>query len=128
MATHELTSENLESTIKDNDIIIMDFWADWCGPCKMFGPIFEKASLKYPDIKFMKCNTEKQQEVAGSFGVRSIPTLAVFRNQILLYKEAGALPEPALEELITKILEIDMDDVQKEVEAQKAKEAKEESK
>ena len=78
MATIELTTENLDSSIANSDILLIDFWAEWCGPCKMFGPIFEKASEQYPDIVFAKCNTETQQQVAGSFGIRSIPTLAIF--------------------------------------------------
>ncbi|MBU1537195.1 thiol reductase thioredoxin, partial [Myxococcota bacterium] len=88
----------------------------WCGPCKMFGPIFEKASEKYPDVAFMKCNTEVEQEVAGSFGIRSIPTTAIFREKVLLFMQPGALPEAALHDVITKVKELDMDEVRKEVE------------
>ncbi len=124
MATENLTLTNLESTLKDNPIVIIDFWAEWCGPCRMFGPVFEKTSEKYPEIKFMKCNTEEQQEVAGSFGIRSIPTLAVFRDNILLYMQPGALPAQALEELVTKVKGLDMDEVRKEIEKEQEKEAK----
>ena len=97
MALIELNKDNLESTINDNDIVLIDFWAGWCGPCKMFKPVFEKASETHSDVAFASCDTEDQQEVAASFGVRSIPTLAIFRDQILVFMQPGALPEAALE-------------------------------
>ena len=121
MATQELTSKNLDSTIENNDIVLIDFWAEWCNPCKMFGPIFEKASEKYPDMAFMKCNTEIQREVAGSFGIRSIPTLAIFREKVLIFMQPGALPGETLEEIIEKVKDLDMTEVHKEVEKERAK-------
>jgi thioredoxin 1 len=121
MATIELTKDNLDDTIKSNDILLIDFWAEWCGPCKMFGPIFEKASEKYPDIKFAKCDTEAQQEVAGSFGIRSIPTLAIFRDQILVFMQPGALPEAALEDVIEQTRKLDMDEVRAKIAEEEAK-------
>lgn len=122
MATIELTSENLDAPIENNDILIIDFWAEWCGPCKMFGPVFEKASEQYPDIVFAKCNTELQQQVAGSFGIRSIPTMAVFREKILIYMQPGALPEQGLTEIIEKGKALDMDQVRKDIAEQEKKE------
>ena len=121
MATIELTAENLDSSIENNDILLNDFWAEWCGPCKMFGPIFEKASEQHPDIVFAKCNTEVQQQVAGSFGIRSIPTLAVFREKILVFMQPGSLPEPALAEIIEKVEALDMDQVRKDIAEQEKK-------
>ena len=121
MATIELTSENLDESIENNDILIIDFWAEWCGPCKMFGPVFEKASEQYPDIVFAKCNTEIQQQVAGSFGIRSIPTMAAFREKILIYMQPGALPEQGLIEIIEKVKDLDMDQVRKDITEQEKK-------
>ncbi len=123
MAFIHLTKENLDSTIKDNEIVLIDFWAEWCGPCKMFGPIFEKAAETYPDLTFASCDTEKEQEVAAAFGIRSIPTLAIFRDQILLFREAGALPEAALTELIGKVKELDMDEIRVKVAEEEKKRA-----
>ncbi|MGM0443690.1 MAG: thioredoxin [Fibrobacterota bacterium] len=122
MATVELTKENINDVIETNDIVLIDFWASWCGPCKMFGPVFEKVSEKYPDITFAKCNTEEQPELAGSFGVSSIPTLSIIREKIGVFSQAGALPENALEDVIGQVQNLDMDDVRKEVEKEKAKE------
>ncbi len=127
MALIELNKDNLESTIEDNDLVLIDFWADWCGPCKQFKPIFEKAAESYPDITFASCDTEAQTEVAASFGVRSIPTLAIFREQVLLFLEAGALPEPVLEELITKVKELDMDEVREKIAEEEAKQEAEQA-
>ncbi len=114
MATVEVTKENVQQLIEQNDIVFIDFWADWCGPCKMFGPIFEAASEKHPDIVFGKCDTEKEVEVAQAFGIQAIPTLAVFKDGVLLFQQAGALPAPVLEELITRVKELDMAEVRKE--------------
>jgi len=115
VATREITKDNIESTIQDNAFVVLDFWAEWCGPCRMFGPVFEAASEKNPDIVFGKIDTEDQQELSGSLGIRSIPTLMVFRDQILLYSQPGALQGPMLEELLKKVRELDMDDVRAEV-------------
>lgn len=123
MATIELTQDNLESAIKDNEVLLIDFWADWCGPCKSFAPVFEAASEKHPSVTFAKCDTEAQQMVAAQFGIRSIPTLAIFREQILLYSQPGALPESALEDLITQVMALDMDDVRAKVAEAQAQEA-----
>ena len=111
MATVELTAENFESVIGEADLALVDFWAAWCGPCRMFGPIFERASEKYPDAVFGKVDTEAQQALAASFGISSIPTLMIVRENVILYAQPGALPEQALEELITKARELDMDEV-----------------
>ncbi len=119
MATTELTSSNLESLISDSNMLFIDFWAEWCGPCRMFGPTFEAASEKNEDIIFAKCDTEAQQEVAGKFGIRSIPTLAVFKEGVMIFQQPGALPPAALDELIEKVKDLDMEEVRKEMEAQK---------
>ena len=117
MATIELNEQNLETTIVENDIVIIDFWAEWCGPCKSFSPIYEEVSEKYPDIVFAKVNTEAEQAIAAHFQIRSIPTLMVFREQIVLFSEAGMLPASALEELVTQVKTLDMDKVRAEIEA-----------
>jgi thioredoxin 1 len=115
LATKELTLETFESTVSGAGITLVDFWAEWCGPCKMFGPIFEKASEDYPEITFAKVDTEAQQQLAGMAGISSIPTLMIFRDGILLFNQAGALPGPALTDLIGKVQELDMDEVRKEI-------------
>ena len=116
MATIELTKETFEETILNNDTVIVDFWAEWCGPCKMFAPTFEKVSADHPDIVFAKVDTEDQQELAGYFNIRSIPTLMVFRDQVGIYSQPGALPEPAFRDLIDQAMALDMDEVRKEIE------------
>ena len=123
MATIELTKETFEETITNNDIILVDFWAPWCGPCKSFGPIYEAESEKHDDVVFAKINTEDQQELGGSFNIRSIPTLMIFREKIVIFSQAGALPASALEEIITKTKELDMDEVRKDIEKQQAENA-----
>jgi len=120
VATIELNEETLEKTVVDNDIVIIDFWAPWCGPCKSFGPIYEDVSEKHPDIVFAKVNTEDQQAIAAHFQIRSIPTLMIFREQIVLFSEAGVLPANALEELIEQVKGLDMDKVKAEIEAAQA--------
>ncbi len=115
MATVELTKDNFQQTIEDNDTVFVDFWAEWCGPCKMFGPTFEAISEKYPDAVFGKVDTEAQQELAGAFQIMSIPTLMAFRENILLYSEAGALPQEALENLVEQVTELDMEEVRRKV-------------
>ena len=120
MATIEITQENLQETIANNNIVIIDFWAPWCGPCKSFAPIYESVSEKYDDVVFAKVNTEDEQELAASFQIRSIPTLMIFREQIAIFSQAGMLPESAFEEIIGKTKDLDMEQVRKEVAEQQA--------
>lgn len=115
MATVNLTKDTFEDVVTSNETVIVDFWAEWCGPCRSFAPTYEAASEKYPDIVFAKVDTEAEQELAGSFGIRSIPTLMVFRDQIILYNQAGALPPQYLDDLIQQVNALDMDTVREEL-------------
>jgi thioredoxin len=115
MATIELTRENFQEIIQNNDTVLVDFWASWCGPCQTFGPIFEQASEAHPDMVFAKVNTEEQMELAAHFQVRSIPMLAIFREQILIFAQPGALPESALTQLIEQASNLDMDKVRADI-------------
>ncbi len=117
MATVKLGQGNFDEVVSSNGIVLVDFWASWCGPCRMFAPVFEAASEEHPDVVFGKVDTEAEQQLAASFGIMSIPTLMVFRDQVLLYAQPGALPGAVLEELITKVKELDMDEVRRQIEA-----------
>jgi thioredoxin len=115
MATTILTAETFEETVTRDGIVLVDFWAEWCGPCKMFGPVFEESSERHPDAVFAKVDTEEEQGLAGGLGISSIPTLMIFRDGILVFRQPGALPPQALEQLITAVRDLDMDDVRRQV-------------
>ena len=121
MASLNVTSSEFEALITKGGTVFVDFWAEWCGPCKMFGPIYEKVSEQYPEITFAKIDTEAEREIAAAAGITSIPTLMAFRDGILLYREAGALPEQSLQKLVAQVTSLDMDEIRAEI----AKEASE---
>ena len=120
MATKNITGPEFKDTIHGEGITFVDFWASWCGPCMRFGPIYEKASEANPDITFAKVDTEAEQDLAGALGISSIPTLMVFRDNVLVYREAGALPAPALDSLITQVRELDMDELKAKIAEEEA--------
>ena len=123
MATVELTKDNFEATVNGNPIVIIDFWAPWCGPCRGFAPIYEKASESHADVVFAKVNTDEEQELGAAFNIRSIPTLMVFRENVILFQQAGALPGQALDQVLTQAKALDMAKVHAEIAAQQAGEA-----
>jgi thioredoxin len=118
MATVELTKENFEQTVNGNPMVVVDFWAPWCGPCRGFAPVFEKASETHPDVVFGKINSDEQQELAAAFNIRSIPTLMVFREKVILFQQAGALPGQALDQVLAQAKSLDMAKVHAEIAAQ----------
>ena len=118
MPVIELTKENFEQVVTSNPTVIVDYWAEWCGPCRNFAPVFEKVAEKHPDVVFAKVNTEEQPEIAGHFQIRSIPTLMVFRDQIIVFSQPGALPQGAFEQVVSKVKELDMDEVRRQIDAQ----------
>ena len=119
VATLDVTQENFHQVVSGNNMVLVDFWAPWCGPCRSFAPAYEAASEKFPDVVFAKVNTEEQQALAAHFQIRSIPTLMIFREQVIIFAQPGALPAAALEQVIEKAKSLDMDMVRREIEAHK---------
>jgi thioredoxin 1 len=127
MAYVELTKENFEEVVTSNDMVVVDYWADWCGPCKSFAPVFEKVSEDFPNAVFAKVDTQSEQEIAAFFQIRSIPTLMIFREKVVVFSQPGALPEGALREVVTKAENLDMEEVHKQVAQQQAEQQKQAS-
>ncbi|MHB8621759.1 MAG: thioredoxin [Sulfuricaulis sp.] len=121
MATVEVTQENFHQLVNDHDMVLVDFWAPWCGPCRSFAPAYEAASEKFPNVVFAKVNTEEQQALAAHFQIRSIPTLMIFRDKIIIFAQPGALPPAALEQVVEKAKSLDMEAVRREIAAEQAK-------
>jgi thioredoxin 1 len=113
MAVEESKTDTFDTTITRNDIVVVDFWAPWCGPCKSFAPVFEQVSDENPDIKFVKINTDEESELAGHFGIRSIPTLMIFREQVIVFQQPGALPKGAVDDVLRQVRELDMAEVRR---------------
>ncbi len=124
MATLDVTQENFHQVVSENSMVLVDFWAPWCGPCRSFAPAYEAASEKFPDVVFAKINTEEQQALAAHFQIRSIPTLMIFREKIIIFAQPGALPASALEQVIEKAKSLDMDEVRREIEKERASASK----
>jgi thioredoxin 1 len=113
MSVQALTTENFDSTVTGNDIVVVDFWAPWCGPCRGFAPVFEQTATENPDVAFVKINTDEEQALAGHFGIRSIPTLMIFREQVIVFQQAGALPKGALDDILGQVRKLDMAEVKR---------------